>query len=64
MKELALLLEILRGANLATPVIVGIINTIRGGREVGKSDEEIKAESMKLAQETKEITERDMGEQP
>jgi len=64
MTELALLLEILRGANLATPSIVGIINAIRGGRAAGKTDDEIKAESMQIALETRDLTEKDMGDQP
>ena len=64
MTELALLLEILRGANLATPAIVGIISAIKGGRAAGKTDNEIKAESMKIALETRTITETDMGDQP
>lgn len=64
MGELALLLQILNGANLATPAIVGIINAVRQGRAEGKTDEEIKAESMQIALETKAITETDMGDQP
>jgi hypothetical protein len=62
--EIALLLQILNAANLASPTIVGIINTIRGGRAAGKTDEEITAESMKIALETREITEKDKGSQP
>ena len=64
MNELALLLKILQGANLATPTIVGIIGTIRNGREQGKTDDEIQAESMQIALETRDITSRDMGDQP
>lgn len=64
MSELALLLEILRGANLATPAIVSIIGTIRSGREAGKSDEDIKAESMAIALDTRAESERQMGDQP
>lgn len=64
MGELALLLEILRGANLATPTIVSIIQTIKGGRAAGKSDDEIKAESMAIALDTRAITEKDMTETP
>lgn len=64
MREIELLLEILRGANLATPTLVSIIGMIKGGRAAGKTDEEIKAESMAMALETKAITERDMGSQP
>lgn len=64
MKELDLLLTILRDANLATPTIANIIGIIRGGRAAGKTDDEIKAESMAIALETREITAEDMGEQP
>ena len=63
MNELNLLLRILQGANLATPTIVGIINSIRNGRQAGKTDGEIQAESMAIALETKEITDRDKGDQ-
>lgn len=64
MGELALLLKILQAANLASPTIVGIIGSIRSGRQAGKTDDEIQAESMQIALETQEITETDMGEQP
>ena len=64
MNELELLLTILRDANLATPQITNIVGIIRSGREAGKSDDEIKAESMSIALETKQITEEDMGDQP
>lgn len=64
MGELALLLAILKAANLASPTIVSIINTIRGGRAAGKTDDEIKAESMAIALETKAITDVDKGDQP
>lgn len=64
MKELALLLKILEGLNLSTPTIVGIIGVIRGGREAGKTDEDIEAESMAVALETRSITEQDMSGDP
>ena len=64
MLELALLLKILEAANMATPTLVGIINTIRNGRKAGKTDDEIQAESMALALETKTITEKDMQNTP
>lgn len=64
MNSLALLLKILEGANLATPTIVGIIGTIRKGREQGKTDDEIQAESMQIVLETRDITERDMSDAP
>lgn len=63
MNELDLLLRIMTAANAATPTIVGIINTIKQGRAAGLTDEEIQAESMRLALETREITEEDMGDQ-
>jgi hypothetical protein len=64
MNELELLLEILHGANLATPTIVGIIASIRGGRAQGKTDDEIKAESMQIALDTRAQTEKDMSDEP
>jgi hypothetical protein len=64
MNELELLLEILHGANLATPAIVGIISAIRGGRAQGKTDDEIKAESMQIALDTRALTEEDMSSNP
>jgi hypothetical protein len=64
MLELALLLKILEAANMATPSIVAVIQSIRNGRAAGKTDEEIEAESLKVALETKAITEADMGNQP
>jgi hypothetical protein len=64
MGELALLLKILQGANLATPTIVGIISSIRSGRQQGKTDEEIQADSMQIAEETRSITEEDMSDRP
>lgn len=64
MSELQLLIDILKKAQLATPSLLAIINAIRQGREEGKTDDEIQAESMALALETNEITEEDMGDQP
>lgn len=64
MSDFQLLLDILRKAQLATPAILAIISAITRGREEGKTDDEIKAESMALAVETKEITQEDMGIQP
>lgn len=64
MDKISLLEKILKGmqgVNLAVPTIVGIIGTIRGGRAAGKTDEEIEAESMKIALETRELTEKDMS---
>lgn len=64
MDQLSLLLKILNAANLATPTIAGIIATIRGGRDAGKTDDEIQEESMKIALETRQITEEDMSDRP
>lgn len=64
MNELNLLLEILRGANLLTPAIAGVIGTIRRGRDAGKTDDEIKAESMAIAQETKTIADEQLNVRP
>lgn len=64
MRELALLLKILQGLNATTPTIIGAIDMIRRGRDEGKTDDEIQAESMSLALDTRAQTERDMGEQP
>lgn len=64
MGELVLLEEILRGVNMATPSIVAVIQSIKNGRAAGKTDDEIKAESMKIALETKAITEADMSNNP
>jgi hypothetical protein len=64
MLELALLLKILEAANMATPSIVAVIQSIRNGRAAGKTDEEIEDESLKIALETKAITEKDMSNEP
>jgi hypothetical protein len=64
MKELELLLSILRKLQLATPAIVAVIGSIKEGREAGKTDAEIQEESMALALETKAITEQDMTNAP
>jgi hypothetical protein len=64
MTEIALLLKVLTGANLLTPSIAQIIAAIRSGRDAGKTDEEIEAESMQIALETRQITEEDMSESP
>ncbi len=64
MLELALLLKILEAANMATPSIVAVIQSIRNGRTAGKTDNEIEAESLQIALDTKAITEADMGNTP
>ena len=60
MKELALLEKILNDAKLFTPAIASIISAIRSGRAAGKTDDEIQAESMEIALNTRAITEADM----
>jgi hypothetical protein len=60
MKDLDLLLQILNAANAATPTIVSVIASIKSGRDAGKTDDEIQAESMAIALDTKTITEQDM----
>lgn len=64
MRELELILKALSAANLATPSIVSIIGVIRGGVETGQTDDEILEHASQMAQETKTITEEDMGDQP
>ncbi len=64
MLELALLLKILEAANMATPSIVAVIQSIRNGRAAGKTDDEIEAESLQIALDTKAITEKDMSNEP
>lgn len=63
MNELDLLLKILQGANIATPGIVAVIGSIKQGRAAGKSDDEIEADSMAIALQTRERTDIDMGDQ-
>jgi len=48
---------------MATPAIIGIIDIITSGKESGKTDEEIQAESMAFALETRRITDEDRGPQ-
>lgn len=64
MSGLEILLQALTAANAATPTIVGLINTIKSGKESGKSDDEILAEATALAMETRAITEEDMSDKP
>jgi len=63
MRELELALKALTAANLATPSVIAIINAIRGGADAGWSDDDILAHASDVAQETKAITETDMGGQ-
>lgn len=64
MRELELALQALTAANLATPSIIAIINAIKGGTDAGWSDDDILKHASDVAQETKQITETDMGDQP
>lgn len=64
MEALALALQILQGANLATPAVVAVFDAVRGGREAGKSDEEIKAEGMATALRVRDKATEQMGNQP
>lgn len=64
MRELELVLRALSAANLATPQIVAIINAVKGSVADGRTDEEILEHAAAVAQETKSITEADMGDQP
>lgn len=64
MNEIDILLRTLQGVNAATPLIVSLIAAIKGGRAAGKTDDEIEAESMRIALETRSITEADMSDAP
>lgn len=64
MRELELVLKALTAANLATPQIVAVINAVKGSATDGRTDEEILEHAAAVAQETKSITEADMGDQP
>lgn len=64
MKELDLFLKILQGSNLATPGLLAIIGAIKQGRAAGKTDDEIQAESMAIAQRTKAKSEDQMSDRP
>lgn len=65
--SLDLLEKILQGTNtvsMTLPTILGLIATIRKGREEGKSDDEIQEESMSIALRTKGKAEQQMSDQP
>lgn len=64
MKELDLFLKILQGSNLVTPGILAIIGAIKQGRAAGKTDDEIQAESLEIAQRTKSKSEEQMTDRP
>lgn len=59
--NIAALLQILEAVNVSTPLIATLIAKIKGGQADGRSDEEIIAEALALAQETKQIASEDMG---
>lgn len=61
---IAALLAILQAINVSSPLIGSLIAQIKGGQAAGKTDDEIWAEAMALAQETKRITEEDMTDKP
>jgi hypothetical protein len=63
MDKLALALQIMQGANLVTPAIANIFAIVRKGREDGKSDEEIQAESMATIDRVISKAEQQMGNQ-
>lgn len=63
MNQIDLLLKILGELNASTPLITSLIGIIKGGAESGKTDEEIEAEAMKFALETKQIAGDDKGSQ-
>lgn len=63
MNQLDLLLKLLGEVNANTPLIIGLIGIIKGGTESGKTDEQIEAEAMKFALETKQIAGDDKGAQ-
>ena len=64
MNYVDMLLRILTASNAATPAILAIIQSIRGGAAAGKTDEEIEAESMQVALDTQAQTKADEGSQP
>lgn len=64
MSQIDLLLRILNAANLLTPTLGSIINTIKGGRAAGKTDEEIQKESMSIALGVRSKSEKQMSNEP
>lgn len=64
MRELDLLLKLMQGANILAPGVVSLVALIKKGRAEGKTDEEIQEESMTAALDTREITSRDMSNEP
>jgi len=63
MGGLALLLQVLTGANALTPLIASLIASIQSGQAAGKTDDEIIAEAMTIAADTKAQTDADKGDQ-
>ena len=63
MGAIAILLQVLTASNQLTPLIASVIASIQAGHAAGKTDDEIIAEALAIAQETKTITEADMGPQ-
>lgn len=63
---LDLLERILRGTNAVAfnlPTIVSLIGVIRGGREQGKTDDDIQAESMAIANRVIDKGNRQMSDE-
>lgn len=63
MDQLALLLKILETANLSTPVLVGIIGSLKSNADSGKTDEQIIEEALATVAETKTITDHDRSDE-
>lgn len=63
MDALTKLGQALTAANALAPLIAVLIAEIKSGSP-GKTDDEIMAEALAAALETKSITETDMGDQP
>lgn len=64
MRELELLLKALTAANLATPAIVAMIQSVKNGSTSGMTDDEILEHASTVALETRSITEADMSDNP
>lgn len=58
------LLALLQAINVSTPLIASLIAKIKGGQAAGKTDDEIIAEALAMANETRSITEHDMSQEP
>ena len=64
MKNLELFLEVMRTANLLSPTILAVAASIKAGREAGKDDEAVKAESLAIANATATEADRQLAIQP